>query len=773
MTWSAKWIWFGEPKERNRYVEFRKVVERSEEELKSPHAIHVSARIEYDLRINGERVGRGPSPCTQDWQYYDTYDVTSYLKPGANVIASVCYEFGEPDIVTGQMQGDSGFLLQLESVDGGISAATDDTWRCRKSPRWRTTNKRISRWGGFNEIYLVREEDGWEHETFNDGDWSFATVIASAADAGSPWPRLLPREIPFLRSEPRYPIGIVRVEENFGAIREANRLIDGSGTGKATQLDAARAGAMPAIVYDYGKAFVGRPELAVHAPEGGVLRIAYGESLELQEVDTFILKPGKQTLTSFGRRAGRFVKITAMGTPSAISLSSFFIRHTEYPFERTSVFRSGDSVIDAIHEVSLYTTRVNSQEHTEDCPWREKALWVVDAVVMGKIIYANFADTALMRKCLLQGARIQNDDGSIPGTGPERNAMLLPDFCAYWLLGVYDYWRYSGDDSLPRELAPAIDRLMDWFEAQVDDTGLFAGADRDGWWCFIDWTDDVDRRDKVAGISFLYYKALLAYAKLGEAFGRGEQHVLAAQRRAERLKSDIRSRLWHSERGMYVDCLAGDSPSPHFSLQTQFLAAWCGLLDGLELERFLDEVYLPGTLPPVKGPFFQHIVLETLRDAGRRQQAMALIRSYWGEMLARGATTWWETFDASLPSCTIPSTYQGHTPTYLTEDIPVSLCHAWGASPGYLLNHLVFGVDVSEAGSGLIRLSPPDLEFSQADAVIPLADGSAVRIAWETRDGVSAGLIEIPDGYRAATLTRYPLEIRGAVETRYEDEAFL
>jgi hypothetical protein len=755
--WQAKWIWFPEKHVRkNSFVEFRNVWQRPQQNV-GKAMLHISARNEYILYLNGVRIGRGPSPCDASWQYYDSYDVTDRLVEGDNVFAVVCYHFGEPNIVTGLMQGEAGLMIQLE-LDGEPVMWTDERWKSRYSPRWSTATERISQWNGFREIYIASREDGWEALDYDDSAWPQAIVKAHAGDPESRWPRLIPREIPFLRLTDRYVRSIVRTEDNFGRIVNAASLADRAGEPVSVHIDASKPGAFPAAVVDFGQEVVGYPEIRVLAPEGGVLRIAYGESLELTPVDTFILKSGQNVLQPFGRRACRFMRLEFSATPVPVTVNGFkfVLTHYDFPFEGS--FETNDPLLNQIWEISKYTTMMNSQEHLEDCPWREKALWVVDAIVMGKVIYSTFADSRMLRKCLLQGARIQNEDGSIPGTGPERNNFLLPDFCAYWLLGVRDYYRYTADASLVAELWPAMEKLAAWFENQTDETGLFARANRPGMWCFIDWTEDVDRRDKVAAISFLYYHVLRAMEELAHAAGRGEASGIYGSR-AERLRGDIRSRLWLKERRVFSDCIDNDQLSDNVSLQTNFLAVWSGLTEPEETQYFLREVYLKGALPPVKGPFFQHIVLEVLHREGLADEAIRLIREYWGEMVARGATTWWETFDASTPHCTIPSTYQGNTPTYLYEAPPVSLCHAWGSSPAYMLTRMVLGVDVSGLGHKGILLSKPANGLEWAKGTVPLPEGS-VHVEWSRNEaGAAEGTVTISGPYSVDCGADYPLQI--------------
>jgi hypothetical protein len=755
--WDAKWIWHEEQKSgQNIYIEFRKEFEL--EKITEPLKLHVSARNEYVLKINGMYLGRGPSPCDCDWQYYDTYDLTNdMLICGKNVITAICYFFGNKDIATNQMQGEAGFILQINKSEETV-LLTDETWKCRISPTYGIKTERLHRWGGYKEIYDATKEDGWTESAYNALKWGNAKVFSEALNCESPWPRLISREIPFLRRELIKPMNILRLEDNFGVIKNPEMILKKNTAKSALMIDASKAGAFPALVWDFDREVVGRPIFEIDAPEGGVMKVSYGESLELQHVETFILKKGKNRLMPFGRRACRFIQTTFAATPIPIIFKSFTFEKVNYNFENQGSFESSEPMLNKIWEISKYTTMLNSQDHLEDCPWREKALWVVDAVVMAKVIYNVFGETKLLRKSLAQGARIQNRDGSIPGTGPEKNKALLPDFCAYWLIGVYDYWNYTGDLDFVKELWPNIKKLADWFEAQVDENGLFSRADREGWWCFIDWTDCIEKKDKVSAISFLYFKVLINLIELSQELGfieDAEKYRIASSK----LKESIRSHVWDSKRKVFADCMNGNVVSENITLQTNFLAIWSGLMEDKEADGFLNNYYDRNLLPEVKGPFFQHIVLEVLISRERKVQAVELIKDYWGEMVARGAETWWETFDKSTPDCTIPSTYQGNTPTYLWEGPPVSLCHAWGASPAYILFQTVLGVDVSKLGKGIVKLSNPAGAVEHVKGELPTKWG-IIAVEWSTNSGILKGEIKIPQGLKVEKPANYMLEIQ-------------
>jgi alpha-L-rhamnosidase len=709
--WLANWIWVQErDRGNNQYVEARKTFEL--QTIPERTRLRITANQEYKLYVNAIEVGRGPSPCDNGSQYFDSYSVTSYLKQGVNVIAILAYNFGTDSIVTGQRQGPGGLLAQLDlysSLDAElpeIILASGDDWKCRISPRWRSDAIRMHQWGGYREIYLANGEDSWEQSEYDETSWNSASIVAKTGDESSPWPQLLPREIPLLKMTKLLPENLLGEQAYLGIIHNGNSVVEGqSAAEEYLVVDASVPGSYPQLTYDYGREVVGYPELVIEAPEGGVAHLFYGEGLEMELTDTFVLKKGENRLSSFGRRAFRYVKLAIQATPVPIKVSSLQLRFVHYPFLESGSFVCSDDKLNAIWEVGKYTTLVNSQDHFEDCPHREAALWVADAVVMARVVYQTFGDLELVRKCLLQVARIQNEDGSLPGTGPEHNPFVLPDFCAHWLFGVQDYVEYSGDEQFLVELWPSILKLVDWFERQEDDDGLFAKADRAGWWCFIDWSDDIERKDKVTAISCYYYKLLKTVSELAVRMSEPEK-AKSLESKAITLRETIRRKLRIQGNSLFADCLTESGLSEKATAQTNFVAVWCGIMEKAEAEQFIKSYYLTGKLPPIKGAFFLHIVLETLFSYSFKEEAVNEIRRFWGDMLDRGATTWWETFDPTLPFCTIPSPYLGHTPTYMQAAIPVSLSHGWGASPTYLLTRELLGVDASKLNGGFVELRP-------------------------------------------------------------------
>ena len=112
-------------------------------------------------------------------------------------------------------------------------------------------------------------------------------------------------------------------------------------------------------------------------------------------------------------------------------------------------------------------------------------------------------------------------------------------------------------------------------------------------------------------------------------------------------------------------------------------------------------------------PYMRFYELETLCALGRQEQVLSEMRSYWGGMLRQGATTFWETYD---PKEGYPERLAMYGNRY-----GKSLCHAWGASPVYLLGKYYLGVKPVKPGYAEWEARPclGDLKWMKGDVPTP------------------------------------------------------
>ena len=141
---------------------------------------------------------------------------------------------------------------------------------------------------------------------------------------------------------------------------------------------------------------------------------------------------------------------------------------------------------------------------------------------------------------------------------------------------------------------------------------------------------------------------------------------------------------------------------------------------------------------------------DALARHGRVTDAVRLMRERYGPMLARGATTLWESFEPTA-----------------------SLCHGFSATPTYQLSRRVLGVGPGRQGMAEIEVGPDLADLDYAEGVAPLAGGDVTARIERDRVGFTARY-RAPEGFdlRVApapglVVTSGPTMVRGEVELRF------
>lgn len=194
---AAKWIWYpGAANTVNFHLFARKAFD-----LPAPPseaAIAISAFTDYRLFVNGEHVARGPLPTDTPRPSYDRHDLTGLLRPGANVIGVIGYNYGVG--THWRHKGPGGLIARLDArtPQGPVDICTDETWRVRRADCFRPNSPRVFWSAGFMETFdFGRLEAGWLDGAFDDGGWEAPEVLGPHPTR--PWLALEEREVPLLR----------------------------------------------------------------------------------------------------------------------------------------------------------------------------------------------------------------------------------------------------------------------------------------------------------------------------------------------------------------------------------------------------------------------------------------------------------------------------------------------------------------------------------------------------------------------------------------------
>ncbi|MEQ6366338.1 alpha-rhamnosidase, partial [Lactiplantibacillus plantarum] len=138
-----------------------------------------------------------------------------------------------------------------------------------------------------------------------------------------------------------------------------------------------------------------------------------------------------------------------------------------------------------------------------------------------------------------------------------------------------------------------------------------------------------------------------------------------------KLNQYAKTQLFDSQSGLFV---SGDQREVNVASQV-----WMTLAHVLNPEQTTALMQTTVTkLFPITGiatPYMYHHITEALFEAGLKQEAVQLMKDYWGKMVTLGADTYWEAFDPNQPD-------------YSPYGSPIlnSYCHAWSCTPVYLIN---------------------------------------------------------------------------------------
>ena len=405
-------------------------------------------------------------------------------------------------------------------------------------------------------------------------------------------------------------------------------------------------------------------------------------------------------------------------------------------------FRSSDERLNQIWKVAEHTFRLCSGVFFIDGVKRDKWIWSGDAYQSLFVNRYLFSDPEIEKRTLL----------ALRGNDPiTTHINTIVDYSMLWLLGVKQHMDVYKDMDFLRLIWPKCKSMMAFLEAQLDEEGFLVG--REGDWIFIDWAE-LDKTAPFGAEQMLLYACYEAMEKLekmlcgesvcgigscenenaeaGFANGTGfekkgcEDTAASWAEKKRQLYDRIQARYWDEEKGAFVDSFI--SGQRHVSRQTNLFAMRFGLCREEQKEQIIRNVIQSDAVPAITTPYFAFFELDALGEAGMTDMLYQRMNAYWGGMLDRGAVTFWEEFDENVPREAQYDMYG--------DRFGKSLCHAWAASPLYLIGRYLLGLVDTEKG---FEVSPCwQLLPEKLDVTLPVNGGRAsVRIR---RDGENCSI---------------------------------
>jgi alpha-L-rhamnosidase len=352
--------------------------------------------------VNGGRVGDRlftPGWTSYDTRLqYDTYDVTTLVRPGPNALGATLGD--------GWYRGRFGFEgkrnnygtrlgllaeLIVRYKDGRTQViGTDQQWKASTGPI-----RMSDIYDG--EMYDARlEKPGWSRAGYDDRSWRGVTPIDGVAAA-----LIAPVGPPVRRVQELKPVRIIHTPAGE-------------------------------VVFDLGQNMVGWVRLEVTGPAGTTVRLRHAEVLDkagnlytenlrkaLQSVQ-YTLKGGGVEVYEphFTFQGFRYVAVQGFpGTPTPGAITGIVVSSDLQP---TGTFETSNALVNRLQRNIVWGQRGNFLDVPTDCPQRDERLgWTGDAQVFARTAAFNMDVSGFFAKWLADLAADQKSNGAVPWVIPD------------------------------------------------------------------------------------------------------------------------------------------------------------------------------------------------------------------------------------------------------------------------------------------------------------------------------------------------------------------
>lgn len=482
---------------------------------------------------------------------------------------------------------------------------------------------------------------------------------------------------------------------------------------------------MGCILYDFGKETFGYLKFK-NVKGKGVIHIYYGESREeAQDKDhcetldriTINEEDKRPEIAVEDSKAFRFVYIETEGDVSFDELSMDY----EYAPQNKDIsgsFCCSDELLNKIWDIGAYTMDLTTREFFVDGIKRDRWTWSGDAIQSYLMNYYLRFDNACVRRTIRQLR------GKDPVTAHINTIM---DYTFYWFKSVYDYYIYTGDMDFVREIYPRMQTMMQYVLSRTDAEGMAEGKPDD--WIFVDWVDfPMHKRGTLCFEQILFCKSLETM-KLCASILRDNpldnppqgsittrEYSADAKKYAElseTLYNKLKTIFWDGEHQAFMHAIEDGEMNRQITKFPNMFAIIYDYLSYEEKQTVMKSVMLNPEIEDITTPYMRFYELEALCLMGMQAQVLEEIRSYWGGMINEGATSFWEKYNPQDRGIQHLAMYG--------RPYGKSLCHAWGASPVYLLGKYYLGVKPTAPGYAEYEIRPVlgGLEWMKGDVPTP------------------------------------------------------
>ena len=497
----AKWIWANQTVQLDQHCVFAFNVSKRENKT---YKINISCDSIFAFYVNGTLAGFAQCSDFPYFKYYNTFDITNKLSEGTNHIEIKVWYLGQD--FSCYYVANPGLWFEVFEDDELIRCSDEDVPSSLDYHYVQGLKKAITPQLGFSFEYNMASKD-----------YEFANSVLVAK--ATPNPRPVKNLV-------------------LGALTESFIFDKGNYH----------------CIYKLKQETAGFLDLDIISSAEQKVKIVFGEHLNNGHVDENIsirrmsievnLKEGENKLLEPLRRiAARYLEIIFV---SPIEVNHLSLREVNYP-QVWKEFNLKNELDDKIFKACVNTLNLCMHDHYEDCPWREQSLYAMDGRNQMLCGYLVTESSEFQRyNLVLLGKCLNKEVGLLTICAPTSTDLYIPSFSLFYILGVYEYIKYTKDKTILDEIGSTLDVIMNTYASRIDETGLIPAFEGKRYWNFFEWTDGSsewndtkkNKYDLLASAIFVYM------AKLYNTFKRNHIDV-------EPIKDAIQKTFYDEQNNQY------------------------------------------------------------------------------------------------------------------------------------------------------------------------------------------------------------------------------
>ncbi len=456
------------------------------------------------------------------------------------------------------------------------------------------------------------------------------------------------------------------------------------------------------IVLDFGKELCGSLRFVTRMVKGGVatFRITLGESLteayssvgeknatnDHSPRDFEVMISNMSDLT-FGMSGFRFARVELL-SEDVVWIKNIFAVSILPFFEKEGYITTSDSELNKIIETAAYTLKLNFQNG-----------YIWDGVKRDRLVWSGDLNQEIITSIYLYGdnTNITNSLSFLKDETPADDWInMIPTYSAWWVINLCDYCRMTGNRDYFEENRDYAKAIFRNFNCCIAADGTIDFQLPPEYMCFyLDWPTH-GTHDAVIGTAAIIMVAAKCYLSMED-------------------NADCRNIL--QKLNVYLDMPCEFKQTRAFQI-----------LAGRKAEG--ENLFLEKDGAAGFSTFMSYYILKA--DAlAKGEKILPIIKEYFGAMLMRGATTFWEDFHMDWLKRSgrideLPKEGErdihGDYGAFCYKGFRHSLCHGWASGVLAFIIEYMLGLRLEDGGEKY-EVVPHTMGVQEINAKIPVRDG--------------------------------------------------